>query len=164
MIWFFFACQPITISKLHWSELRYGSISEWGVRSWFQNCYFKGKNRHLILRHPHITKPGLPKNCGSESPCPHSQWDVSSWWCIGLLPLRCLARQDVCSIVFLGGQVHIWHPYASSHKPHHLYVEGLLVGPKHFPNCSWQQVWSPGTCAGHFQVVSTQQIVWLFLE
>ena len=32
----------------------HGYVSKWGVRFWFQNGYFKGKNGHLILRHPHM--------------------------------------------------------------------------------------------------------------
>jgi hypothetical protein len=32
----------------------YGYVSRWGVRFWFQNSYFKGKNGYLSLRHSHM--------------------------------------------------------------------------------------------------------------
>jgi hypothetical protein len=36
----------VYIHKLH--------VSKWDALFWFQISYFKGKEGHLILRHPHV--------------------------------------------------------------------------------------------------------------
>ena len=61
-------------------------VSKWGVRFWFQNGYFKGKNGHLILRHPHISflllfdwlPPDWLLFSGSTF-CIRSSWAVAKW-------------------------------------------------------------------------------------